>query len=97
MIKEKKVFIMQTFVLGLFFTLVLFFACLFLVAGVKATYLLLKYKLNNIFSFQILPEVVEKPKRKYKRKKKSKSSNQVVRSIEINPEEVDRIYVKKSV
>ena len=87
---------MQTFVLGLFFTIILFFICLFLVAGVRATYILLKYKLNKMFDFQILPNMEEKPKRTYKRKQKSKSSNQIIRSIEINPEEIDRIYVKKS-
>ncbi len=87
---------MQTFVLGLFFTIVLFFICLFLVAGVRVTYILLKYKLNKMFDFQILPNMEEKPKRTYKRKEKSKSSNQIIRSIEINPEEIDRIYVKKS-
>ena len=77
--------VFYSFLLGLFFTVLLFFLCAFLVISAKVVIVLVKSKLPSP------PPKVEEPtppkpqKRNYKR----------ARSIEINPDEVDRIYVKK--
>ncbi len=78
--------VFSSFLLGLFFTILLFFLCAFLVISAKSIFIAVKRKLPAP------PPKVEEPtpppkpqKRSYKR----------ARSIEINPDEVDRIYVKK--
>ena len=73
-----------------FFIDILVFIALFTafyasVAGIKAAYLWLKRYLKKFF-----PEKHPVPVRRPKRKKPT-----AIRSIEIDPEEVDRIYVKK--
>ena len=61
---------------------VLFFICFFLVIGVKYFYLW-------FFSEEIKPEP-KKPTLKKRKKRKQR-----LRSIEINPDEIDRIYFGK--
>ncbi len=76
--------------LGFSCTLALFLICLFIVGFIKAVYLSIKSRFYK-------PQVITKSCTK-KRKKKTISQKPPtpIRSIEINPEEIDRIYVKKS-
>ena len=76
--------------LGFSCTIVLFLFCLFIVGFLKVIYLSL---IDRFFKPQIAK------KRQYKKRKKTNASTPTpkpIRSIEINPEEIDRIYVKKS-
>ena len=73
---------------GLFFLALFFIVCFFLVLGVKFAF---NQVLESFFKKQPQKKSVSTPK---KVEVKSKTPR-TVRSIEINPEEVDRIYVRK--
>lgn len=77
--------VLSMFFLGLFYLCLLFFVCLFFVLFFK---LVLSF-IKNIFAPQ--PTINRIPPKKAMHKRKPKTH----RSIEINPEEIDRIYVKK--
>lgn len=84
---------LNSFLLGLVFSLSLFAFCLILVVGAKTVI--------NAFKIRFVKpteEPLPTPKKPRKPRKKSVRNKTVVpfRSIEINPEEIDRIYVKKS-
>lgn len=79
------------FILGFLCTLGLFAFCLILVATIKIIYIYIKMIITPP---KIQEEIIEKPKRK--RKRKTSSSPQVVRSLEIDTSSVDKIYFKKS-
>ena len=80
----------DSFFLGLFFSGMLFLLCVFLVVGVKTIIIAVKHRFVTPPVEPVAP--VKKPRKKSTRKK----SVVPFRSIEINPEEIDRIYVKKS-
>lgn len=81
---------LSSFFLGLFFVFLTFLLCLILVVGIKFTCVYFKLLFPKK---QVDPpkkdKTEEKPENKPQRKRKT------IRSIEINPDEVDRIYVKK--
>ena len=84
---------LNSFLLGLVFSLSLFAFCLILVVGAKTVI--------NAFKIRFVKpteEPLPTPKKPRKPRKKSVRKKTIVpfRSIEINPEEIDRIYVKKS-
>jgi len=85
----------SSFVIGLLCTASLFAICFFLVVGFKT--MLLAVKERHVKQPQSPPDPEVKPIKKVqkKRKRKPKSIPKPVRSIEIDPEQVDRIYVKK--
>ncbi len=73
-------------ILGFTCSLLLFVFCFLLVVGLKTVWLFAKSAM-----------VKTPPKKKRKHKSPTATEKpQAVRSIEINPEEIDRIYVKKS-
>ena len=81
------------FIAGLSCTLLLFVICLFLVVGAKSIFLYVKSK--------FLPEKQEPMPEKRQTKKSTATKRKIkpktlkpVRSIEINPDEIDKIYVK---
>lgn len=74
-----------SFTLGLLMTSCFFVLSLFLVVGIKSIVLFVKGKFNNLFSS---PE--QKPACQKKRKPRAK-----IRTISINPDEVDRVQFKK--
>ena len=84
---------LNSFLLGLVFSLLLFAFCLILVVGAKTVINALKIRF-----VKPTEEPLPTPKKPRKPRKKSVRNKTVVpfRSIEINPEEIDRIYVKKS-
>ena len=84
---------LNSFLLGLVFSLSLFAFCLFLVVGAKTVINALKIRF-----IKPTEEPLPTPKKPQKPRKKTVRKKTVVpfRSIEINPEEIDRIYVKKS-
>ncbi len=73
---------LSSFLIGLFFVLLTFLFCAVLVVGIKVFALLFK-----------------PPKEKLEDKKGSEKAlprkRKPIRSIEINPDQIDRIYVKK--
>lgn len=74
--------------LGPVFLIALFLLCVIAVAGIKILYFYVKrspIKLKPEKPKKAKPRIIAKPFQPEK----------VVRSIEINPDEVDRIYVKK--
>ena len=78
--------ILPSFLSGLAFLVVFFFISLFLVVGIKVVFLHLENKLIKR----------NRPKKQTATTKKPpKKQQNVVKSIEINPEEVDKIYFKK--
>lgn len=77
-----------SFLTGLFYTSMFFFLCLFSVIGAK--FLLFYY-----FSQKNVKRT-PKPQHKKKPKTPQPSISKPIKSIEINPDEIDRIYVKKS-
>lgn len=82
------------FILGFLCTLSFFAICVFLVATVK---LIIVY-VKGIFSISLpksIPTKTPVKKRKTTRKK-TPSNPPVIRSLEIDAKEVDRIYFKKS-
>ena len=70
--------------LGPLFIILLYIVCLILVAGIKIIYLYFKRS-----------PVQFKPTLKRVKKTAPAEIRKPVRSIEINPDEVDKIYVKK--
>ena len=74
--------------LGPIFLIALFILCAITVAGIKILYLYVKRS-----PVRFRPETRKTPKPKIS--VKPQSPQKIVRSIEINPDEVDRIYVKK--
>ena len=81
--------LLNSAVFGPLFLILLFALCTILVVGVKVVF----YNLKTLF---IQPVVVEQEvvKRKKPRPRKPKPKTPE-RSIEINPNEIDKIYVKK--
>lgn len=79
---------MQSFMLGVITLTFLFFMCYSFVLGVKT--------LIDFTKKYLLPEQ-KQPTVKIARPKRVSKKPRVVKSIEINPDEVERIYVKKSV
>ncbi len=80
----------SSFISGLFCTGLLFFISLVSVIGYK----MITIKIKNLFPKQQAPNHLpeqDKPQTPKKRRRKPST----VRSIEIDPEEIDRIYVKK--
>ena len=73
---------LSSFLIGLFFVLLTFLFCAVLVVGIKVFALLFKpskEKLEDKKGSEKAPPRKRKP----------------IRSIEINPDQIDRIYVKK--
>lgn len=68
--------------LGLGLLVAMFSLCAILVLGVKSLYLFIKQK---FFPSPVIIEPVKPPRKKRK----------PLRTIEINPDEVDRVYFKK--
>ena len=87
----------SNFFLGLICTLFLFVLSVIITLGVKT--LLLVY-----LDFEKTPEPSKEPKpltqkskqTAPKKSRRPKSPSKVVRSIEIDPEQIDKIYVKKT-
>ncbi len=81
--------ILPSFFTGLLFLVLFFLLSLFLVVGIKSVFIAIK----PYFTKKKKPKAIEiKPKESPKPKPIKKK---VSRSIEINPDEVDKIYVKK--
>ena len=78
----------KSYIFGPLILITLFIVLLILTLGVKALCLSVR---SYFFTQPIQQEV--KPKRKYSKPKPKQPS--MIRSIEINPEEIDRIYVKR--
>ena len=72
--------------LGPLFLVVFFLICLTFVAGIKLLY----------YYFKRTPEKLKPKNSKSKKPKTVKNPPSTVRSIEINPDEIDKIYVKKA-
>ena len=70
-----------TFFVGFAVTLLLFLLCCFVVLFTKLIYL----KIKNFFYIPPAPVVIKKPKKR-----------KTFRSMEIDPQSVDRIFFKKS-
>ena len=79
-----------SFLNGFIYTATLFLLCLVFVVGVKAIIVSVRLKLNKHETPKQASKPIEKPK------KQPPKPIKPIRSIEINPEEIDRIYVKKS-
>ncbi|MBQ3046644.1 MAG: hypothetical protein IJD54_01200 [Clostridia bacterium] len=79
------------FLNGFLYTATLFLLCLVLVVGTKSVLVLIKSKLSK---HEEVPK--EKPSPNPKPQKSAPKSTKPVRSIEINTDDVDRIYFKKS-
>ena len=69
----------EYFFLGLFYYVLLFLLCAFIVIGIKTTVIYLTKKATP------KPQPVRK-----------RPTPKPIKSIEINPDEIERIYVKKS-
>ena len=72
--------------LGPLFLVLFFILCLVLVAGIKLLY----------YYFKPSPEKLKPESPKPKKPKTVKEPPKPIRSIEINPDEIDKIYVKKA-
>ena len=86
---------LSSFILGFLSTSMLFLLCLFFVAGIKAAYLALTRQPEKPFATPKAEPQGPKPKRHHRKKQPVEPTPQAVRSIEIDPNIVDRIYVKK--
>ncbi|MBE7086714.1 MAG: hypothetical protein E7369_00255 [Clostridiales bacterium] len=75
---------------GFIFTLILFFLCLFCVIGFK---LVVSYLKSLIKTDKPSPK---RQKATAPKKPTNPKNTQTSKSIEINPDEIDRIYVRKS-
>ncbi len=75
-------------ILGFTFLVCFFIISLFTVVGVKFIIISIKKKFNSIFLPKVSEEVKAPPPKKRKRAK--------YKTISINPDEVDRVYFKKS-
>ncbi len=77
--------------LGFIFTVLLFLLCFFLVVGVKFVFLSVKAYVKKPS-----PTVSERPsERPTEEKPKPKPKKPRLKSIRIDPDEIDRIYVRK--
>jgi hypothetical protein len=85
----------SSFVIGLLCTGSLFATCFLLVVGFKAILYAVKERLIKPPKAPPEPEVKSIKRVQTKHKRKPKPVPKPVRSIEIDPEQVDRIYVKK--
>ena len=82
--------ILSSFITGFLSTAFLFAISVILVLGVKALYLAIK----DFFAQKTPPETeIKKPPAPRRKRRKTPAPQ---RSIEIDPSEIDRIYVKKS-
>ena len=72
--------------LGPLFLILAFILCIVFVAGIKILY----------YYFKRSPEKLKPESPKPKKPKSIKEPPKPVRSIEINPDEIDKIYVKKA-
>ncbi len=82
----------SNFLLGFLCTGTLFSMCYLIVVGAKIFLLAIKEKFTVVLP---PPKIPPAPRKSVKKKRKPKSIPKPVRSIEIDPEQVDRIYVKK--
>ncbi|MBQ3116041.1 MAG: hypothetical protein IJC07_03325 [Clostridia bacterium] len=80
--------VVSLFFLGLFYVCLLFSLCVLLVVGVKLIY-------SHVKSIFAPPSAIPIKQPTAVKSTKPKRKPKTFRSIEINPEEVDRIYVKK--
>lgn len=80
------------FFTGLLTTILLFCFCFFVVVGAKS----LQVFLHSKFLKAITPKPIVKPKKPKTTPKPKKVQPSVIKSIEIDPKEVDKIYVKRS-
>ena len=81
-----------SFTLGFLCTSCLFALCFLITIGAKT---LLNLFENILPQKQPISQEVELPKPKRKRKPKTQKHSKIIRSVEIDPSEIDRIYVKK--
>lgn len=83
------------FFTGFLTTILLFFFCFFIVVGAKSLQVFLQYKFlkNTKQNNPTLPKTQKKPKASTRSKPKQPK---VIKSIEIDPMEIDKIYVKRS-
>lgn len=77
--------------LGFFCLAGLFVLCVFIVIGAKIVYLTVKE-----YFHPIKPEPEKQPTKTKRKPSTPKKSAKPIRSIEINPDEVDKIYMRKS-
>ncbi len=78
---------LKSIILGISVLTLLFFLCLVIVLGIKA--------IKDFIMLRFFPKPTPQPIKISKPNPKPKKPK-VVKSIEINPDEVERIYVKKS-
>ena len=83
--------LLSNFLVGFSCTFFLFILSVIIALSVKAIYLMAKDLSQN----QTTPNQNEQ-KQKKKRVKKPKSQSGVIHSVEIDPTQIDKIYVKKS-
>lgn len=89
--------LLSLFPLHLFTTLSLFVLCFLSVVAIKVIAIHLKKNILTKLAQRFSKPIENKPvKRKAKTYKKPAKINETFKSIEINPEEIDRIYVKRS-
>ncbi len=81
-------------ILGLFSISTLFALSVLIVVGIKFLYLKIEELLNKTSPPKNSFVQVENPPRK-KRRLKNLNKPKTIKSIEIDPNEIDRIYVKK--
>ena len=83
--------LLSNFLVGFSCTFFLFIISLIIALSIKAIYLTAKDLSRN----QTPPTTkVQTPKKRHR--KKSKAQSGIIRSVEIDPNEIDKIYVKKS-
>lgn len=78
---------------GLFWIIILFVCCFLIVLGGRIIYLTAKEIITQSIKKQ---SKVSSSNKKAQRKAPAQKPPAPVRSIEINPDDVDRIYVRKS-
>ena len=84
----------SSFVIGFICTGALFALCFLVVVGFKVVILAIKDRFSKPKPIEQPAEQVKSPEPK-KRKRKPKTTSKPIRSIEIDPDQIDRIYVKK--
>ena len=86
---------LSSFFIGFLYTTALFLVCLVTVVGIKSIYLSINRYIKEKFfpSPTVCPTPIKKAVRK--RKPKTTLNKSAITSIEIDPEKIDRIYVKK--
>ena len=81
----------NSFITGFFCLLFLFALSVVIVLGVKYTY----FAMLKLFAKPSSQIDAPKKRRRYKKTPVATPQEKPIRSIEINPDEVDKIYVKK--